>query len=788
MNEKSLRVLEFNKIKEVLKKYVHTMAAKDIVSELKPYDNIYEVKEHLEETDEALRLIMKKGAAPFEGIYDVREALSRVGKGSTLIPDQLLKIAQILKSSRNFIEYVSHKNEEEGYRVLKDICEGITPLKRIEDKIFNAIIGEDELSDRASDKLYLLRKSLKEKSGSIKEKINSLVRANSAYLQESLYTIRGDRYVIPVKAEYKGAVPGLVHDQSSSGATLFIEPMGLVNLNNEIKEIKLKEKAEIERILAELSREIYQNIKQVDTNAKIIWELDFIFGKAKYASEINAIKPIVNNEGIIDVVEARHPLINRETVVANDFYLGNDFNSLVITGPNTGGKTVTIKTIGLIQLMALSGLLIPARDNSVVAFFKDVFADIGDEQSIEQNLSTFSSHMTNIVNIIENADETSLAIFDELGAGTDPTEGAALAISILENLRGRNCRIVATTHYSELKGYALKTVGVENASVEFDVKTLRPTYRLLIGVPGKSNAFEISKRLGLPEYIIESAKGNISEDTLEFENLIQTLQDKNIVAERNARESQLLKNEVQKLKLSYDEKLDKLKNTREKIMQEAQVEAKRLLKNTKEEVDEIIKSVKKLENEGYSSSRQKLDEQRSKIKGKINSIEELSSIKEGNKGIKLVNVTPGMEVLFITLNQKVTVLSDIDKKGEVQVQAGIMKISVKLENLRAIEPGKQSKEERKYAKKELKLRMANISTSVDLRGMDSEEAIYATDKYLDEAYMGGLGEVTVIHGKGTGVLRKSITDMLRRHPHVKTSRIGSYAEGGTGVTVVELKV
>lgn len=787
MNEKSLRVLEFNKVKENLKKYVHTSAAKDLITELKPYDNLYEVKEHLEETEEAFRLIVKKGAAPFEGIYDVREAISRAGKGSTLIPEQLLKIAQILRSSRNFTEYISHKEEEEGYRVLEDICEGITPLKRIEDKIFNAIIGDDEISDRASEKLYSLRKALKDKNSSIKDKINSLVRANSSYLQENLYTIRGDRYVIPVKAEHKGSVPGLVHDQSSSGATLFIEPMGLVNLNNEIKELKLKEKAEIERILSELSREIYHNIKQVETNANIIWELDFIFGKAKYASELDAVKPVVNDEGIIDVIAARHPLINRDMVVANDFYLGNDFNSLVITGPNTGGKTVTIKTIGLIQLMALSGLLIPARENSVVAFFKEVFADIGDEQSIEQNLSTFSSHMTNIVNIIDNADESSLVIFDELGAGTDPTEGAALAISILENLRKRGCRIVATTHYSELKGYALKTVGVENASVEFDVETLRPTYRLLIGVPGKSNAFEISRRLGLPAYIIEDAKGNISQDTLEFENLIKTLQEKNIIAEKNARESQNLKNQLQKSKLEYDEKFDKLKNTREKIMQEAQIEAKRILKNAKVEVDEIIKEVKKLESEGYSTSRQKLEEQKQKLKGKLNSIEEKQLIQEQNKGIKLEKVTPGMEVLLVTLNQKVTVLSEVDKKGEVQVQAGIMKINVKLENLRKIEGAKPTKDERRQAKKELKLKMANVDTSIDLRGMDSEEAVYVTDKYLDDAYMAGLGEVTIIHGKGTGVLRKSITEMLRRHPHVKTSRIGSYAEGGTGVTVAELK-
>ncbi len=491
MNEKTFKVLEYYKIKEMLKKYTVTKAGKDLIDNLKPYNNLYEIKEHLEETKEALILLTTKIAPPFEGIYDVREALLRAKKNSTLMPVELLRIGNMLKSSRNFKEYVQSKDEETTYRVLEDIIAGIVPFKNIEDEIFRAIIGEDEIADRASETLFIIRKKLKDKSSSIKDRVNSMVRTYSKYLQESLYTVRGDRYVLPVRSEYKEQVKGLIHDQSGTGATLFIEPMGLVDLNNEIRELRNKEKAEINRILKELTLKIAGNIDVIENNGSIIWELDFIFAKAKYANELNCVCPEVNDKGIIDLIEARHPLIDQKVVVPSTIYLGREFTSLVITGPNTGGKTVTLKTVGLIELMAMSGMMIPARAGSAVSVFSNIFADIGDEQSIEQSLSTFSSHMTNIVNIINEADENTLALFDELGSGTDPTEGAALAMSILDNLRDRNTKIVATTHYSELKGYALKTVGVENGSVEFDVETLRPTYNLLIGVPGKSNAFEI---------------------------------------------------------------------------------------------------------------------------------------------------------------------------------------------------------------------------------------------------------------------------------------------------------
>jgi len=579
-----------------------------------------------------------------------------------------------------------------------------------------------------------------------------------------------------------------VHDQSSSGATLFIEPMSLVNLNNEIKEIMLKEKAEVERILAELSYKIYENINIVQNNANIVWELDFIFAKAGYAIEINAIIPRVNEDGVIDIIEARHPLIDPKEVISSNIYLGRGFTSLIITGPNTGGKTVTLKTVGLIQLMAMSGILIPAREGSMISFFHEIFADIGDEQSIEQSLSTFSSHMTNIVNIIKKADIKSLALFDELGAGTDPTEGAALAVAILENLRARGTKVVATTHYSELKGYALKTTGVENASVEFNVDTLSPTYRLIIGVPGKSNAFEISKRLGLPDYIIKNAKENISKETLEFEELVQSLQEKSIKAESDARASEILKLEASKLKEKYQEKLYKLENIRENAMYEAQREAKRLIKDAKEESDVILKNMRQLEKLGYSSeARQKLEEERSKIKSKLESLEK--HVEKSNEGLgeKLKNVKQGEEVYLPSLDQKVIVISKPDKKGEVQVQAGIMKINVKVDDLRKAKLTQEDKKKAKIIKREMKLNISNVSNSVDLRGMDSEEAIFTVDKYLDEAYLGGLKEATIIHGKGTGVLRTTITNMLKRHSHVKTYRLGNYGEGGSGVTVAELK-
>ena len=785
MKERTLRILEFNKVKNKLRNYAVTSGGKELIDALSPYNSIYEVENKLEETNEALDILIKNGTPPFEGLHETKEELERAGKGGTLNPGQLIKIGSMLRCSRRFKEYVSRKEEEIGYKHLEDLAYILVPLKNLENEINSAIISEDEISDKASGTLYNIRRSLKEKNSSVREKINSIVRANSKYLQDSLYTMRGDRYVVPVKSEYKGAVPGLVHDQSSTGATLFIEPISLVNLNNEIKELMLKEKAEIERILSDLSAKVHDNIDALRSNSNILRELDFIFAKGKYASSLNAIKPAVRNDRSFDILGGKHPLIDPKVVVPSDIYLGEEFTTLMITGPNTGGKTVTLKTVGLLHLMALSGLLIPAKDGSSIGFFKNIFADIGDEQSIEQSLSTFSSHMTNIVTILESASFDSLILFDELGSGTDPTEGAALAVAIIETLNKRGCRIIATTHYSELKGYALRTVGVENASVEFDVETLKPTYRLLIGVPGKSNAFEISKRLGLSNDVILKAKDFMSEENLQFEDLIRDLQEKSILANRDAREAKRIKDEAEALKKKYDEKLKKLDIIRDKVYNEARQEAKQIISDAKDEADEIVKAMRELEKMGIAEGgRNRLEEERRKLKASLEEKEAAMIKSRENTGEAITKVTLGMEAFLPSLNQRVIIVSNPDNKGDVQVEAGIMKISVKLKDLRKVPDEPKKKEKRK---REVKLNMKSVDSRIDLRGMDSEEACYRTDKYLDEAYLGNLGEVTIVHGKGTGILRKAINDMLKRHPHVKSYRLGVYGEGGDGVTIVELK-
>ena len=785
MKEKTLKVLEFNKIKDIVKKYALTKGGKDLVDKLEPYNSIYEVEKRLMETNEALEILIAKGAPPFEGLHDTKEAIERAGKGGVLTPGQLLRISGMLRCSRRFKEYIERKDEETSYKNLEDLALLLTPIKSLENEIDNAIISEEEVSDKASSTLSSIRRSLKEKNSSVREKINSIVRANSKYLQDTLYTMRGDRYVLPVKAEYKGAVPGLVHDQSSSGATLFIEPMSLVNLNNEIKELMLKEKAEIDRILSALSEKVRENVDIANNNREILTILDFIFAKGKYASALNAIMPKVSDKRKFEVIGAKHPLIDPKVVVPSDIHLGDDFTTLMITGPNTGGKTVTLKTVVLLHMMALSVLLIPAKDGSYIGFFDNIFADIGDEQSIEQSLSTFSSHMTNIVSILDNATGNSLVLFDELGSGTDPVEGAALAISIIESLNKKGTRIIATTHYSELKGYALKTNGVENASVEFNVETLRPTYRLLIGVPGKSNAFEISKRLGLSESIIKDAKENIATDNLKFEELIRELQEKSILANKDYREANRIKLEAEELKLMYDEKVKKLDKIRDKAYEDARNEAKEIVRNAKEEADDILKAMRELEKLGIAEGgRKRLEEERYKLKVSLEEKEAAMRKAREEKGEALKNVKVGMEAFLPSLNQKVVIISMPDNKGEVQVEAGIMKINVKVKDLRAVEESTPKKEKKK---REVNLNLKSVESRIDLRGMDSEEACFRTDKYLDEAYMANLGEVTVVHGKGTGILRKAINDMLKRHPHVKSYRLGVYGEGGDGVTIVELK-
>lgn len=785
MNKKSLKTLEFDKIKNKVVKYAVTSGGKEMASKLAPYESAYEVREALKETKEAYDILVKKGNPPFEGLHDVTESLVRAEKGGTLSPGQLLYIGNMLRCTDRLKQYLKGEEEGESYPKLEDLSYILTPIKNLQLDIEKAIVSEEEVSDKASNTLFNLRKSIKENNSKIRDKVNSLVRSNASYLQDAIYTMRGDRYVLPVKSEYKSQVPGLVHDSSATGATLYIEPMSLVNLNNEIRELKLKEQAEIERILFELTRKVKDNKDICKSNMNVIIKIDFIFAKAKFSSKINGIMPEVRENGSFDLILARHPLIDPEKVVPSDIYLGENFKALMITGPNTGGKTVTLKTVGLIHLMALSGLLITAKDGSSVSFYREVFADIGDEQSIEQNLSTFSSHMTNIVNIMANADNESLVLFDELGAGTDPTEGAALAIAIIDTLKERNTKVIATTHYSELKGYALKTKEVENASVEFDVKTLKPTYRLLIGIPGKSNAFEISKRIGLDSYIIDRAKNNIESDNLKFEDLIRDLQEKSIIANNNAREAEKLKTEAEKIKTEYEEKMKKLDIVRDKAYSEAREKAKSILEDAKEEADEILKAMRALEKMGIEGGgRKRLEEERKKLKDALEEKEKEQLKERENKGKTITKVKVGMEVYLPSLNQRVIIVSMPDNKGDVQAQAGIMKITVNIKDLREVEG--QSKPKAKK-KREVKLNLKSVESRLDLRGLDAEEAIYRTDKYLDEACMSNLGEVTIVHGKGTGVLRKAISNMLKKHPHVKSYRLGVYGEGGDGVTIVEIK-
>lgn len=786
MNERTFRVLEFQKIKENLKKYSKTQGGKKLIDKLMPYETKYEMEIALKETKEALDMLVTKGAPPFEGLYDVSEGIDRASKGGVLSCMQLLHIGSMLKCARNFKKYTERDESEVAFERIEDLAYILEPLKGLEEEIERSIVSEEEVSDRASATLRSIRRSLKEKNSSVRERINSIVRSYSKYLQENLYTMRGDRYVLPVKVEYKGQVPGIVHDQSSTGATLFIEPMSLVNLNNEIKELMLKEKAEIERILADLSNKVSNNVDVCKSNNKILGELDFIFSKGAYASSIDGTYPTVSDDGSFNMISARHPLIDPKSVVSSDIYLEKGYNVIMITGPNTGGKTVTLKTVGLVHLMGMCGLLIPAKEGSKIAFYNEIFADIGDEQSIEQSLSTFSSHMTNIVDIMSKATRESLILFDELGAGTDPTEGAALAAAIIDNLKARGSKIIATTHYSELKGYALRTEDVENASVEFDVKTLKPTYRLLIGVPGKSNAFEISKRLGLSESVIKEAKEFIAEENLQFEDLIRELQEKSIIAKRDAREAILAKEDALKLKKKYEEKLKKLEKARDKAYMDARKEAKDIIADAKEEADEILKAMRELEKMGISGGgRNRLEEERRKLKESLESKENALYTQKEQKGKSIDKIKLGMEAYLPSLNQNVVVISMPDSKGEVLVEAGIMKISVKAKDLRALEKQTTNKKEKK--RREVKLNLSNVESRIDLRGMDSEEACFRADKYLDDAYMANLGEVTIVHGKGTGVLRKAINDMLKRHPHVKSYRLGVYGEGGDGVTVVVLK-
>lgn len=792
MNQRTIRSLEYNKIINMLINMAESELGKNRIKEIKPIIDLKEIEHLQNQTEEAYSLILKKGNPPLFGIHNISPEIKRIEIGGSLSPGGLLRVSDSLRVSRELKKFLKEdkQSDETKNSIIGKMVENLKINKDIEDEINNAIISENQISDNASRELKSIRSKMISKNESIKDKLNSIINSpnQKKHLQDSIVTMREGRYVVPVKQENRSSIPGIVHDMSSSGATVFIEPIAVVNLNNELRELELKEKEEIEKILEELSLLVGQDAESILNNQKILEELDFIFAKGKLAFKMKATKPILNDHGYINIKKGRHPLLKEKEVVPIDIYLGDKFNSLIITGPNTGGKTVTLKTVGLLTLMAQSGIHIPADFNSQVAVFNQIFADIGDEQSIEQSLSTFSSHMVNIVDILKTIEYNSLVLFDELGAGTDPTEGAALAMSILDHLLKINSRIIATTHYSQLKLYALTKDGVTNASVEFDVNTLSPTYKLLIGVPGKSNAFEISKKLGLNDYIIDYAKELISHENIEFEDVLQAMEKDRITAIRNREDSERNRLQAEELKDELDREKQKTKEMRDKILSKAKEEAKNILKSAKEDADDLVGELRKISSEIETDRNKRIQETHDKLKSKLTEMQEdisgdVLSVKS-NKPPKNLKVGETVEVL--TFNQKGTVIDPPDDSGNVRVQVGIMKINTHISTLRR---GKSEEKEtaNTSTKNIMKTKSKDIKTEIDLRGRNLDEALMEIDKYLDDAYLAGLNEITIIHGKGTGVLRQGIKDYLRGRKHVRSYRLGTIGEGGDGVTVVELK-
>lgn len=783
MQKRTLRVLEFTKIREQLADLAVTEMGREICLALEPDTNLEEIRAAQQETEEATIVIQYLGASPLSSFADVRSSLSLAEKGASLSPKALLDVAGMLRVSRSVRDALV--TDRETTPELTRLGSGLSDGRRIELDITDAILSEDEISDHASSALADIRRHLRGATDRIKDKLNQMVHNPNfqKYMQDPIITVRNGRYVIPVRAEFRAQVPGLVHDQSGSGATLFIEPMAAVEMGNELKQWELKERQEIERILAALSAEIAPQAQTFREDVETLARLDFIFAKGLLSRSMHAVSPKLNSEGYINIIRGRHPLIDPDKVVPSSLWLGKEFTELIITGPNTGGKTVTLKTVGLFTLMAQAGLQIPADLGTEMAVFEQVFADIGDEQSIEQSLSTFSGHMTNIVTIMQEVTPRDLVLFDELGAGTDPTEGAALAQSILTRLLNIRVRTMATTHYSELKAFALSTKGVENASVEFNVETLRPTYRLSIGVPGKSNAFEISRRLGLPENLIDAAKKLLSSDTIRFEDVIANAEYHRQVAERErqlaedaAKETVRLRDEAERLRKEMEEK-------RETMMRKSREDARRLMENTRRESESILSELKRIRKSAgaeadANSVRKRLDKDMDELAEGLKKEQE-------DSGDAPKTVNPGDHVRILTINQEGTVLSKPDDRGDVQLQAGIMKFKANISQLRLLKKKEEKPKSSVMTKTGAMER--TVRMECDVRGMTLDEAILTVDQYLDAAMMAGMGEVSIIHGKGTGVLRSGIRQELRRHPHVKSQRLGVYGEGEDGVTIVTLK-
>lgn len=788
MEQKTLNVLEFNKIKGLLKNEAHNDYSRHKAEELTPLCVLCDVQKLHDELAEAVRLCTKKGSPKTGGMKDITAALKRSEIGGILNTAELLNIGCVLKIARNLMSY--HKEYDNEPMLIDYYFNSLTSDKKTEEAIFSAIISEEEIADNASPQLANIRRQIRNTHAKIKEHLNSIIHnaRYQKYLQESIVTMRDGRYVVPVKAENRGDVGGIVHDMSATGATLFIEPNAVVEANNNLRELEIKENAEIERILAELTVLVSEITHELFVNQRMIGEIDFIFAKARLAIKLNAVIPKLNDKGIIKIIKGRHPLLEEKTVVPISVNMGLDFKTLVITGPNTGGKTVSLKTIGLFSIMASSGLAVPAGDGSELCVFDSIFADIGDEQSIEQSLSTFSSHMTNIVHVLNSLTPNSLVLFDELGAGTDPTEGAALAIAILKYTKDMGASTVATTHYSEIKLYALTTEGVENASCEFDVNSLKPTYKLLIGIPGKSNAFAISKRLGLPDFIIQSASNYLTEENIRFEDVISNLEHSRQAAEEERTEANRFKLEIEKLKIELEREKAKLSETKQKLNANAQREARRIIEDAKRQADELVQEIR---NSQKAQEQKEVNRTINEVKRKLNEkLKETDSYvqirKNKDKGSVPKDLIAGNSVYLIDIEQSGTLISAPKPDGTVTVQVGIMKINSHISNLQLV--NEEKKKNTSVSKSTGgRLRSFQMKNEIDIRGNNLDDALIQTEKYIDDAYLASLNTITIIHGKGTGVLRSGIHDMLKNHPHVKSYRLGMFGEGENGVTIAELK-
>ena len=789
MNYKSLTTLEYDKIIDRLVSFAASDKAKERLKKLVPMTDIHDINAALSETSDALSRVYAKGAVSFSGVHDVGASVKRLEIGSSLNTVELLHISSLLTAAARVKNYYEDTTDS-----LTGYFHALEPLTPLNTEIKRCILSEDEISDDASANLRSIRRQKVLAAERIHTELNKMLNSSSVRncLQDFVITSRSGRYCLPVKAEYKSQVPGMVHDQSATGSTLFIEPAAVVKLNNDIRELELKEQAEIEAILAELSAKASEFTDELLTDFQVLTTLDFIFAKAQMSKQYKCSCPVMNTNNYINIKKGRHPLIDPHKVVPIDIYLGKNFNLLIITGPNTGGKTVSLKTVGLLTLMAQSGLHIPALDHSELAVFDNVFADIGDEQSIEQSLSTFSSHMTNTVSILKEADAHSLILFDEIGAGTDPTEGAALAISILNDLHKRGITTMATTHYSEIKVYALTTDGVENACCEFDVESLRPTYRLLIGIPGKSNAFAISKKLGLPDYIIKDASARMDADDVQFEDLLSDLEHSRITIEKERAEINAYKQEIQQLKDELKTKSDRLDERRDKILRKANEEAAAILKDAKEYADQTIKTMNK-----HGMTVKELEKQRSAIRDKMNKRQEKLSVQaakpKAHKAHDISEFKVGTHVRVLSMHLIGTVTAPPSPKGEITVQMGSLSTKTKINNLEIL-VGYKDPEEAKKAPKGAggsgKIKMskaASISHEINLLGLTVDEAVAKLDKYLDDAYISRIPQVRIVHGKGTGALRNGVTAYLRGVPYIKSFRLGEIGEGDTGVTIVDFK-